>query len=82
LVETILREFISKNLFNDQEELMELQTEMDNRLEFPVVVHDVESGEGFIHGSVSYQSDGKMRMANFTVTSYLGDVISSENKED
>jgi hypothetical protein len=79
LVETILREFISKNLFNDQEKLMELQTEMDNRLEFPVVVHDVESGDGFIHGSVSYHSDGKMRISNFTVTSYLGNVASTDN---
>ena len=83
LVEAILREYISENLFNDSEGLKELlQKEMNNRLEFPVIVFDVESGDGFIHGSAGYHSDGKMRIANFTVTSYLGDVISSENKED
>jgi hypothetical protein len=80
LVEAILREYISENLFNGSEGLKELlQKEMDNRLEFPVVVHDVESGDGFIHGSVSYHSDGKMRIANFTVTSYLGNVASTDN---
>lgn len=83
LVEAILREYISENLFNGSEGLKELlQKEMNNRLEFPVIVFDVESGDGFIHGSAGYHSDGKMRIANFTVTSYLGDVISSENKED
>lgn len=83
LVEAILREYISENLFNDSEGLKELlQKEMNNRLEFPVIVFDVESGDGFIHGSAGYHSDGKMRIANFTVTSYLGDVISSENKAD
>lgn len=83
LVEAILREYISENLFNDSEGLKELlQKEMNNRLEFPVIVFDVESGDGFIHGSAGYHSDGKMRIANFTVTSYLGDVISSENKEN
>ena len=83
LVEAILREYISENLFNDSAGLKELlQKEMNNRLEFPVIVFDVESGDGFIHGSAGYHSDGKMRIANFTVTSYLGDVISSENKED
>lgn len=83
LVEAILREYISENLFNGSAGLKELlQKEMDNRLGFPVIVFDVESGEGFIHGSAGYHSDGKMRIANFTVTSYLGDVISSENKED
>jgi hypothetical protein len=83
LVEAILREYISENLFNGSEGLKELlQKEMDNRLEFTVVVFDVESGDGFIHGSAGYHSDGKMRIANFTVTAYLGDVISSENKED
>lgn len=83
LVEAILREYISENLFNDSEGLKELlQKEMNNRLEFPVIVFDVENGDGFIHGSAGYHSDGKMRIANFTVTSYLGDVISSENKEN
>ena len=83
LVEAILREYISENLFSDSEGLKELlQKEMNNRLEFPVIVFDVESGDGFIHGSAGYHSDGKMRIANFTVTSYLGDVISSENKEN
>ena len=83
LVEAILREYISENLFNDSAGLKELlQKEMNNRLEFPVIVFDVENGDGFIHGSAGYHSDGKMRIANFTVTSYLGDVISSENKEN